>query len=449
MDVPETRYARSGDVNIAYQVIGDGPFDLVCVPGFVSNLDMMWQNERQARFMRGLASFARVIVFDKRGTGLSDRVPIEKLPTLEQRMDDVRAVMDTAGSTRAALFGHSEGSVMSILFAATYPDRATALITYGAFAKRIRTDDYPWAPTLESRRAAWEGISRSWGTVESVRASLRELSPELLDDEAFVRWYAGYRRAAASPTAASALVQMNSFADVGDVLLAVRVPTLVLHGTADKDAELEEGRWIASRIPGARLLEIQGAGHLYWSTHAKAILAEIQDFLTGSRPLPETDRFLATALFTDIVSGTERAVQLGDHNWRSLIELHHGLVRHELERFRGREIDTAGDGFFAAFDGPGRAIRCATTIRDGVRPLGIEIRAGLHTGECEQIAGKVGGIAVITAARVRERAEPGEVLVTSTVRDLVHGSGIEFDDRGPHSLKGVPGEWRLYRVTRS
>jgi len=445
MEIPETRYARSGDVNIAYQVFGDGPFDLVVVPGYVSNLDLSWQNEPHARFLRGLASFARVIVFDKRGTGLSDRVPIESLPTLEQRMDDVRAVMDAAGSDRAAIFGHSEGGVMSILFAATYPDRVRALVTFGAFAKRIRTPDYPWAPTLEMRRAAWESVAANWGTTASSREFLETVAPELLGDDAFVRWFAGFLRSAASPGAASALLRMNSFADVREVLPVLRVPTLILHGTADADVSIEEARWIASRIAGAKLVEME-AGHLYWSRSGDAVLAEIQEFLTGTRPAPEVDRFLATALFTDVVSGTQRASELGDRRWRELIEKHHALVRRELQRHRGREVDTAGDGFFATFDGPGRGIRCATAIRDGVKDLGIEIRAGLHTGECEEIAGKVGGIAVITAARVRERADPSEVLVTSTVRDLVHGSGIAFADRGEHALKGVPGEWRLYAV---
>jgi class 3 adenylate cyclase len=335
---------------------------------------------------------------------------------------------------------------MSILFAATYPERTRALVTYGAFAKRIRTPDYPWAPTEEQRRAGWEAIARSWGTVADAREFLRDVGPELLDDGSFVRWLAGYLRAAASPAAASALLRMNSYADVRDVLPAVRVPTLIVHGTRDRDVRLEEARFLASRIPDAKLVEVEGAGHLYWSTHGDAILAEIQSFLTGTRPAPEADRFLATALFTDIVEGTRKAAELGDARWRALVEEHHALVRRELDRFRGREVDTAGDGFFATFDGPGRAIRCATAARNGVRRLGIEIRAGLHTGECEEIAGKVGGIAIITAARVRERAEPGEVLVSSTVRDLVHGSGIEFDDRGMHPLKGVPGEWHLYRV---
>lgn len=449
MEAPETRYARSGDVSIAYQVFGSGPVELVYIPGFASNIDLMWQYEPLATFLRSLASFARVLVLDKRGTGLSDRVAVEQLPTLEQRMDDVRAVMDAAGVTKAALFGHSEGSLMSILFAATYPDRVRALVTYGAFAKRIRTDDYPWAPTLEQRRADWESIAGTWGTVEGARDFLRAVDPPQLGNEARVRWVASYLRSAASPAAAAAIVRMNSFMDVRHVLSAVRVPTLILHGTADTDVQIEEARWIASRVPDARIVEVPGAGHLFWSDHADVILTEIQTFLTGARPAPERDRFLATALFTDIVSGTQKAAALGDRAWRALIERHHAIVRGELARFRGREVDTAGDGFFATFDGPGRAARCAVAIRETVRELGIEIRAGLHTGECEEIAGKVGGIAVIIGSRVKDQAGPSEVLVSSTVRDLVVGSGIEFEDRGTHALKGVPGEWRLYSVARA
>lgn len=436
-------------MNIAYQVFGGGPIDLVYIPGFVSNIDEMWQWGPYARFLRGLAAFARVIVLDKRGTGLSDRVPIEQLPTLEQRMDDVRAVMDAAGSAQAAFFGHSEGSFMSLLFAATYPERTRALVTYGAFAKRMRSDDYPWAPTAEERVAAWEGAARTWGTPEGTREFAQGVAHELAGDEAFLRWLARYLRAAASPAAASALLRMNSFIDVRHLLGAIRVPTLLLHGLADKDVRVEEGRWMAARIPGARLVEIPEASHVFWSLGADDILAEIQSFLTGARPEHEHDRFLASVLFTDIVDGTRKAAELGDRRWQHLLEEHHGLVRRELGQFRGREIDTAGDGFFVTFDGPGRAIRCAAAVRDGVRRLGVEIRAGIHTGECQEIAGKVGGIAVIIGARVKEQAGPSEVLASSTVRDLVSGSGIEFADIGARALKGVPGEWHLYRVVRA
>lgn len=449
MEIPETRYARSGDVNIAYQAVGEGPMDLVYVPGFVSNIEIMWTEPSLARFLARLASFARLILFDKRGTGLSDRVPIEHLPTLEQRMDDVRAVMDAVGSERAALFGHSEGGGMSMLFAATYPERTAALVLLGTFARRIRVPDYPWAPTQEERQAGWEQTEREWGSPEFVRGFVAELAPSRTGDEGFARWLGGYMRTGASPAAAASLLRMNSYVDVRAILPTIRVPTLVLHRRDDRDVNVDEGRWIADRIPGARFVELPGGDHVFWASGADDVADAIQEFLTGARPAVEIDRFLATVLFTDIVSGTQRAAEFGDHRWHGLIERHHAIVRRELARFRGREVDTAGDGFFATFDGPGRAIRCATAARDGVLPLGIEIRAGLHTGECEEIAGKVGGIAVIIGARVKDQAGPSEVLASSTVRDLVHGSGIGFEDIGPRPLKGVPGEWRLYRVMKA
>lgn len=449
VDIPETKYARSGDVNIAYQVFGQGPLDLVYVPGFISNLEVMWQEPGLAHVLRRLASFSRVILFDKRGTGLSDRVQLDQLPTLEQRMDDVRAVMDEVGSKRSAIIGHSEGGGMSILFAATYPDRTAALVLLNTFAKRIRSDDYPWAPTLEERLADVHDTGRRWGSDAHVREFVAFAAPSRADDAAFVRWVGSYMRNGASPAAASALVQMNSFIDVRHVLPTIRVPTLVLHRTHDRDTTVEEGRWLAQQIHGARFVELPGADHIFWSSDQETVLDEVEEFLTGVRPPVRTDRFLATAVFTDIVSSTQKAAELGDSRWRALVERHHSLVRKELERFRGREVDTAGDGFFATFDGPGRAARCAVSIVEAVRPLGIDVRAGLHTGECEQIAGKVGGIAVIIGSRVKDQAGPGEVLASSTVKDLVAGSGIEFEDRGTHALKGVPGEWRLYRVAHT
>lgn len=441
--MPETRYARSGDLSIAYQVVGEGPIDLLNVPGFVSNVEMSWENPAYARFLRGLASFARLIKFDKRGTGLSDRVPNDRLPTLEQRMDDVRAVLDAVGSERAALFGHSEGGCMSILFAATYPKRTSHLITYGAFAKRQRSADYPWAPTLEERRLAADTLEREgWPSVD-----LSFYAPSAVGDRAFGEWFGSYLRRSASPGAGAALLRMNTYTDVRTALPAVRVPTLVLHAVGDRDVNVEEGRYLASRVPGAKLVELPHADHLFWVSHGDEMLAEIQEFVTGTRPPVEVDRFLATVLFTDIVNGTAKAAELGDRRWRDLIERHHALVREQLRRFRGAEVDTAGDGFFATFDGPARAVRCALAVRDGVRSLGIEIRAGLHTGECELIADKVGGIAVIIGSRVRERADFREVLVSSTVRDLVAGSGLQFVDRGQHALKGVPDEWRLFAAS--
>jgi pimeloyl-ACP methyl ester carboxylesterase len=439
--VPQTRYAKSGGVNIAYQVVGEGP-DLVRVAGFVSNVEMYWEEPTLARFNERLASFSRLILFDKRGTGLSDRVPNDQLPTLEQRMDDVRAVMDAVGSERAALFGHSEGGPMSIMFAATYPERITALITYGVFAKRMRTADYPWAPTFEDRMRTAEETEKGWGEVD-----IAYYAPSRVNDERFRDWFNTFMRRSASPGAAAALIRMNTTIDVRAVLPLVRVPTLVIQAVGDRDVRVEEGRYIAERIPGARYFELPSGDHALGVSHQDEIIAEIQAFLTGVRPPPEPDRFLSTVLFTDIVSGTAKAVDLGDRGWRELIERHHGLVRDKLARFRGQEVDTAGDGFFATFDGPARAVRCALEIRDAVQSLAVDVRAGIHTGECEHIAGKVGGIAAIIGARVREAARPREVLVSSTVRDLVSGSGLRFEDRGLHQLKGVAEPWHLFAAS--
>lgn len=440
MLAPETRYAKSGNVNIAYQVVGDGPLDLVLVPGFVSHLENDWDEPRSAHFLERLASFSRLIRFDKRGTGLSDRPG--GLPDLETRMDDVRAVIDAAGSARVALFGYSEGGPMCCLFAATYPARTTALILYGTYAKRTDPDDdYPWVATREQRQAYGDQVEREWG----FEADLGTMAPNA--DAALTAWWRARARASASPGAARALILMNSRIDVRHVLPTIRVPTLVLHRSGDRDSRLEEGRYIADRIPGARFVELTGEDHIPW-LDADQIIDEVEEFLTGVRRGPESDRVLATVLLTDIVGSSERAAELGDRRWRELLEAHHALVRGELARWRGREVDTAGDGFLATFDGPARAIRCACAIRDGLHALGVEIRAGLHTGECEIIGGKVGGIAVHTGARVAARAAPGEVLVSGTVRDLIAGSGIELEDRGVHALKGIPGEWRLLAVVR-
>ena len=440
----DTRYAKSGDVNIAYQVVGEGKLDLVFVHGWISNVELAWEEPNLARFLTRLSSFARLILFDKRGTGLSDRVSLAELPTLEQRMDDVRAVMDSAGSDRAALFGVSEGGPMCVLFAATYPERTVALVTCGTYAKRIWSPDYPWAPTPEERQRFYDAIEHEWG----LELGLDTLAPSMQDDPAIRRWLESYVRRSASPGAALALAKMNTQIDVRHVLPAVKVPALIMHRTGDRDSNVEEGRYIAERIPGARFVELEGADHIPWIGDQDSVLDEIGEFLTGVRPIHDADRILATVLFTDIVGSTERAAALGDRAWRNLLERHHQVVRRELERFRGREIDTAGDGFLAAFDGPARAIRSACAIRDAVREFGIELRAGLHTGECEVLEEKLAGVAVHTGARVAGWAGPGEVLVSSTVKDLVAGSGIEFEDRGTTELKGVPGEWRLFAVTR-
>jgi class 3 adenylate cyclase len=443
---PDTRYTKSGDVHIAYQVVGNGPLDVVLVPGFVSHVEYQWEEPRFANFLRRLASFSRLICFDKRGTGLSDRVA--DMPTLEQRMDDVRAVMDAVGSSRAALVGISEGGPMSVLFAATYPERTVALILYGSFAKRAWAADHPWGRTTADQQKLIESMEHEWGGPFAIQS----YAPSGASDDAFVRWYANYRRLAASPGAAIAIQKLNYEIDVRHVLPTVRVPTLVLHVTGDRAVAVGNGRYIAEHITGAKFVELPGEDHMPIASAAlrygEAIVDEIEEFLTGVRPDHggERDRVLATILFTDIVGSTERAAAIGDRRWRETLEQYYGAARRELARFRGREIDTAGDGLFAAFDGPARAIRCACRIRDEVRPLGIEVRSGLHAGECEVVGEKISGIAVHIGARVATNAAPGEVLVSNTVRDLVAGSGIGFKSRGTHVLKGVPGEWPLFVV---
>jgi class 3 adenylate cyclase len=438
--IPETHYAKSGDVNIAYQVVGDGPLDLVLVSGFVSHLDLDWEEPRMAHFLRRLASFSRLIRFDKRGTGLSDRPG--GLPDLETRMDDVRAVMDAVDCERAALLGYSEGGPMCCLFAATYPMRTSALVLYGSYAKRQDPDDdYPWASTRAERLAHAQELEATWG----VDSDLGSMAPNA--DAALRAWWARRSRGAASPGAVRDLILMNSEIDVRPVLPMIQVPALVLHRTGDRDSRPEEGRYLAEHIPGARFIELPGEDHLVL-LGADQIVDEVEEFLTGTRPAREPDRVLATVLFTDIVASTERVAVLGDRGWRELLAAHHAEVRRQLDRFQGREVDTAGDGFLATFDGPARAVRCGYAIRGAVGELGLEIRAGVHTGEVELADGKVTGIAVHTGARVASLAGPGEVLASSTVKDLVAGSGIAFEDRGEHELKGV-GSWRLYSVVNA
>jgi class 3 adenylate cyclase/alpha-beta hydrolase superfamily lysophospholipase len=438
---PETRYAKSGDLHIAYQVVGEGPLDLVLVHGWVSHIEHAWDYPPFAHCLMRLASFARLIHFDKRGTGLSDRVA--ELPSLEQRMDDLRAVMDAAGSEQAVLFGYSEGGPMAALFAATYPGRTAALIMYASYARRVRAPDYPWGPTPEERLAELDSIEQWWGRPGGQVATR---APSHADDPRYREWFATYLRRSASPGAALALARMNLEIDVRPVLPAIRVPTLILHRVGERELPVAGARYLATWIPGARYVELPGDDHSLWAGDSDAIIDEVEEFVTGVRPAPEPDRVLATVLFTDIVGSTQRAAALGDRRWRELLDAHHAAVRRELARFRGREVKTTGDGFLAAFDGPARAVRCAAAIRDAVRQLGIEIRAGLHTGEVELLGDDVGGIAVHIGARVAAEAGPGEVLVSSTVKDLVAGSGLEFDDRGARALKGVPGEWRLFAV---
>jgi len=431
MDVPETRYAKSGDIRIAYQTAGTGPVDLVVVPGFATNLDLIWENPTYAELLSRLAAFSRLIVFDKRGTGLSDRVV--GIANLEDRMDDVRAVMDAERRDRAALVGVSEGGPMSLLFAATYPERAHALVLYGSYARH---------PTISVDNVTehLELIDRSWGTGEY---SVRRLTPSRATDETFRRFVARWERQSASPSAAMAILQMNSEIDARHILPTIRVPTLVLHRVGDTRITVDAGRYLATQIPGAKYVELPGDDHAPFDI-ADRLADEVEEFLTGSRTAVESDRVLATVLFTDIVDSTKRAAELGDRGWRVLLDCHDQAVRQELARFRGREVKTLGDGFLATFDGPARAVRCASAIIERVRPLGIEVRSGLHTGEIEIQRDDVVGIAVHIAARVATIAGAREVLVSGTVRDLVAGSGLQFYDRGSHNLRGLPEPLRLF-----
>lgn len=439
---PQTEYAKSGEIGVAYQVVGEGEMDLVLAFPFVSHLDLVWESPALTHFVERLASFARVILFDRRGVGLSD--PLSAPATLEERMDDVRAVMDAAGSERAALLGASEGGTMCMLFAATYPERTSALVLCGAMARSTWAEDYPWAPEKE---AAEESLHQLLAPVWGKGASLEIFAPSLADNEQALEFQARYERQAASPMRVQRFFEMFLDLDVRDVLPLIQAPTLVMHRRHDRAVNVRAGRWLAEQIPGSRFVELEGGDHAPWAgPNSDEALDEIEEFLTGSRRTTAQDRMLATILVTDIVGSTARAASLGDHAWRELLDRHHAAVRHELTRFRGREIDTAGDGFLATFDGPARAIHCARAIRDSVRRLGLEIRAGLHTGEVELAPDGVRGIAVHTAARVCGEAEPDQVLVSSTVKDLVAGSGIGFEDRGTRPLKGVTEEWRLFSV---
>lgn len=440
---PETRYARSGTVNIAYQIVGDGPRDLILVPGWVSNIEVLWEEPAVARFLRRLASFSRLIVFDKRGTGLSDRSG--ELPDLETRMDDVRAVMDAVGAERAALCGYSEGGVMCALFAATYPTRTSSLIMVGSYSLLKPASDHPWGRTAEGQQQLLDMTQKAWGGPVGIEAR----APSMAQDERFRQWWARFLRLSASPGAAAALHRMNYEIDIRHVLPAIRVPALLLHAKDDLAVDVHCSRYMAERIPSAKYVELAGSDHLPWCANADAIVDEIEEFLTGVRHEPALDRILATILFVDIVGSTERAAALGDQRWRDLLEDFYARVRRQLQQFRGVEVGTAGDGVLATFDGPARGIRCARSIVDAVRAIGIELRAGLHTGECEVIGKDIGGIAVHTAARVAALATAGEVLVSHTVKDLVAGSGIRFDPRGTHTLKGVPSEWRLFAASLS
>jgi class 3 adenylate cyclase/alpha-beta hydrolase superfamily lysophospholipase len=433
--LPHTHYARSGKVRIAYQVVGNGPRDLIVVPGYISNLDHAWDEPGWLHLVTRLSSHSRVILFDKRGTGLSDRPG--RLPTLEERMDDVRAVMDAAHSERAALFGISEGGAMSMLFAATYPERTQALVLYGSYGH------FPsWVLPPDKFEAFIEVIDNQWGT----GASLKVFAPSKVADERFRRWWARFERLGASPSDAIALMRMNNEIDIRHILPSIRVPTLVLHRAGDLRVSVEAGRYLGSTIPGAKYVEMPGSDHVPWVGDVDRLADEIEEFVTGSRADLEPDRVLATVLFTDIVDSTKRAVEMGDRRWRALLDHHDAVVRQEITRFRGHEVKALGDGFLATFDGPARAVRCARSIAEAVRSLGIEVRSGVHTGEIEVKGDDIGGVAVHIAARIAALAQGGQVLSSRTVRDLVAGSNLRFKDWGTHTLKGLAEPMALFEV---
>ena len=444
---PETKYAKSGDINIAYQVIGDAPIDLVYVAGWVSHLDYFWEEPSYARFLRRLASFARLILLDKRGTGLSDRVA--ELPTIEERMDDVRAVLDGVGSERAALVGLSEGGPLCALFAATYPERTSALVMIGSYARRLWALDYPWGTTIEESQSFLDQIERGWGGP----VALARRAPSRATDERFRQWWATYLRMSASPGAALALTRMNFEIDIRHVLPAIRVPTLILHRTNDMAMRVEGSRYMAERIAGARYVELPGPDHLPFVGDQDAILDEIEGFLTGVRHGGELDTVLATVLVAEIAGSAKRATEAGDGRPQELLDAWQTTVREQLARFRGRQVELAEGRLLATFDGTVRAVRCACAISTAVQGLGLQVKAGVHTGECHLVGDRVEGFAVDTGAQIAALALAGEVLASSTVKDLVAGSGIQFEDRGTSSLKGGPeggrDGWRLFRIVQS
>jgi class 3 adenylate cyclase len=448
--VPERsiRYAKTVDgLHIAYEVVGDGPFDLVYVPGWFSNLECIWEMPDLGDFLRELAGFSRLIVFDPRGSGLSDRPSTSDSMALEVSMDDIRAVMDAAGSERAVLFGPDEGGARCVLFAASHPARTTALVTFGIWAKYSASSDYPWGWSEERIQAHRSLIQNEWGTEEFWRTDTYLAASPIQSDPDRVRAWARYARLSASPGAALAIDRMAADLDIRAVLPTVRVPTLVMHRIADTSESVEQARYIGERIPGAKVVELPGDEHAPFMGDTAAVFNHLRSFIGAIRKEEaEFDRVLATVLFTDLVGSTEKAAALGDRAWRELVERHHTVIRGLLARYRGVEVDTAGDGFFATFDGPARAVRCGQAIIEAVHPLGIDVRAGVHTGEVETINGKAGGIAVNIGARVAASAAPRELLVSSTVKDLTAGSGLAFEDAGQHELKGIPERWRLFRV---
>jgi class 3 adenylate cyclase len=439
----KTQYARSGGARIAYQVAGEGPLDLVLVPGFVSNVDYLWEMPPVRPVLERLASFSRLIIWDKRGTGLSD--PVDHLPPLEERMDDMLAVLDAAGSGRAALFGVSEGGPLSLLFAATHPHRVSSLALYGAASRMLRADDYEFGmpPEVYEDEALADAVLDGWGD----GVLLDVFAPSCVDDDAMREIWGTFQRVGASPSMGLATLRALLQIDVRDVLSTISVPTLLLHRSGDRAVRAEHSRYMAERIPDARYIELEGEDHLWFTGDTDAIFDELEEFLTGARRSVVSNRALATVLFTDIVDSTRTVTDLGDHGWRTMITEHDAIVDAELARFRGRQIKTLGDGVMAAFDGPARAVGCASAIRDRVAGLGLSIRAGVHTGECEIVGDDLAGVAVNIAARIAALAGPGEVLVSQTVKDLIYGSGIELDDRGLVELKGLPDSWRLFAAS--
>jgi class 3 adenylate cyclase len=443
MQAPETRYAHSGAALIAYQVVGDGPLDIVYVPTWISNIDLLWDEPSVTRFFDRLSSFSRLIIFDRRGTGLSDRVP--EPPGLEAQMDDVIAVMDAAGADRAVVMGQLEGGAMSAVFAASHPERVTHLVLYATFARVLQGEGYEWAPTRVQRDRRLGELADRWGTGRA----LFEFAPSLAGSESMRRWMARFERGSGSPNGIRPFMEATGDLDIRAVLPSIRVPTLVMHRANDQFIDVRHSEYLAKHIPGAQMVRLSGRDNLIVAGDTESLLDEVEEFLTGARPSGrELDRVLATIMFTDIVDGTERAAEMGDSRWRAVLETHYDVIRDQIDRFNGREIKTTGDGFIATFDGPARAIRCASASTAAVQRLGIDIRAGLHTGEIEVMEGDIGGMAVNIGARVGAKAAAGEVLVSSTVRDLVVGSGFEFADRGRHELKGVPGEWQLFALER-
>jgi class 3 adenylate cyclase len=445
MHLPDVSYARSGDVAIAYQVVGAGAPDVVFMRGIAGDLVSTWDQPLLVRHVEGLADCGRVLMLDKRGTGLSDRV--REVQSAETTMDDVRAVMDAVGSDSAVLWTGATSTGIGVLFAATYPDRCAGLVLFDPRLKGVRSPDYPWAPTEEEWRERLAEVRAGWGERGFLESLAREWAPEVAEDDSFLEWYVWHMRRSLSPGAALTSFRTAMELDVRDILAAVRVPTLVIPHPALPGP----GHYAAERIQGANVVELPELRGVYtWvddDAH-EATMEATQQFVSRLSRRGGPERVLATVLFTDIVGSTELASRLGDSAWRELLQRHHTLVRRELARFQGRELDTAGDGFFAAFDGPARAVRAASAIRDELQGLDLEIRAGLHTGECEVTDGKIAGIAVSIGARISSLAAPGEVLVSSTVKDLVAGSGIQFEDRGEHQLKGVPDAWHLFAVAR-